>query len=192
MEERIVTIKNLNSPKIKTIIAIAAVIIIMTIALAISSSSIPGDYKKLRQNLRDLNYEVETYLDKDDALMCFTMMVNSLTYYEDEDLEDEVDKIYENLADTTNESDVEDIPKSVDCAVMAVDEYEENFIVVIYFDDSKYAKTFFEMCKPLLEFIKENGSDSYEFRNIKRDDFVFAQKDNIVYLGTKNAVKDSQ
>lgn len=193
MEEQNITVEKKNSPNLRIIIlAIAAVAIIAIICVLAFPSTIPSDYKELRKNLRDEGYEVNSTTDRDEALDAYAGFIYTLCYYEDKGLEDEVNRIREDIVDSVDEAVLKDIEKSVNCAVMAVDEDEENFIIALYFDDKKSAKEFCEIFKPLLVFIKENGSDSYTFEEIKREDFTFGQSGKIVYIATKDALKASK
>ena len=152
------------------------------------SSPIPKDYKKLRQNLRDADYEVESITDREDAMDYFAELLDNLLYYEDDGLYEEAERIVEEIIDL-NKDTSEELVKSVDCSVVAVDEDLENFIMVIYFDDSKSAKEFYKIFEVALEFVKDNGSDGNIFEEVKRDDFKFAQKGKVMYIGTKDALK---
>ena len=189
LKERNIEVGKNGLPTIKIIIAaVAAIVIVAIICIIAFSSPLPNDYKELRKNLRDAGFEVETETDKDEALDFYADFISNLLYYDDEDLEDEADTLVENIEDNSDATILKDIRKSVNCAVMAVDEDEENFIVALYFDESKSAKELYKTFKPVLKFIKENGSDSYVFEEIKREDFTFGQKGKIVYIATKDAL----
>ena len=189
MEEQNIIAEKQNHSNLKIIIIAIALILIAAIALVIVfSSPVPKDYKKLRQNLRDEDYEVESFTSREDALDTFAGALENMLWYDDEGLADEAYKMLENLYDL-DENHIEEISKGLDCAVAAVDEDEENFLLVMYFDDNKSAKEFYGIFESIFEFIEKNGSDSYMFDEIKREDFVFGQKGKILYFGTKNALK---
>lgn len=189
MEEQNIILEKQKSPNLKIIIAAVAIIIILAVVLfVVFSSPIPKDYKKLRQNLRDADYEVESITDREDAMDYFAELLDNLLYYEDDGLYEEAERIVEEIIDL-NKDTSEELVKSVDCSVVAVDEDLENFIMVIYFDDSKSAKEFYKIFEVALEFVKDNGSDGNIFEEVKRDDFKFAQKGKVMYIGTKDALK---
>ena len=189
MEEQNIILEKQKSPNLKTIIAAVAIIIILAVILfTVFSSPIPKDYKKLRQNLRDENYKVESITDREEALDWFGDLLDALLYYEDDGLYKEAARIVEEIIEL-NENTIDELVKSVDCSVIAVDEDYENFIMAIYFDDSKSAKEFYKIFEVVFEFVKDNGSDGDIFEEVKRDDFKFDQKGKVIYVGTKDALK---
>ena len=192
MEEQNIILEERKSPNFKIIIAAVAIIIILTIVLlVVFSSPIPKDYKKLRQNLRDENYEVKSITDREEALDWFGDLLDDLLCYEDDGLYEEAERIVEEIIEL-NENTIDELVKSVDCSVIAVDEDYENFIMAIYFDDSKSSKEFYKIFEVVFEFVKDNGSDGDIFEEVKRDDLTFGQKGKVMYIGTKDALQASK
>lgn len=192
MEEQNILVEKRKSPNFKIIIAAVATIIILAIVLSIIfASPIPKDYKKLRQNLRDEDYYVVSSTNRDEILEGLEkVMLEGIFYYEDEGLEDELYKLIDKSG--FNEHELIELSKSIDCFIWATDGYYENYMISLYFEDKSSAEEFYSLFKPLLDFVKENGSDSDMFENIKRSDFTFGQKGKVMYIGTKDALKASK
>ena len=149
------------------------------------------DYKKLRQNLRDDDYTVVSSTNREEILDALnSLILEDIFYYEDEGLEEELYSLIKKSA--LNEHEFNELSKSIDCLVFGYDEDIEDFIVALYFEDRISAKEFYSLFKPLLEFVKKNGSDGEMFENIKRNDFRFGQKGKLIYIATKDAVKSSK
>lgn len=188
MEEQNIILEKQKFPNFKIIIAAVAIIIILAVVLfVVFSSPIPKDYKKLRQNLRDEDYYVVSSTSRDEILEALGGMFDGIFYYEDEGLEDELYKLVDKSG--LNEHEMAELSKSIDCIVLGVDEYNENYIISLYFEDKSSAKEFYLLFQPLFDFVKENGSDGDMFENIKRSDFTFGQKGKVMYIGTKDALK---
>ena len=191
MEEQNIILEERKSPNYKIFIAAVAIVIILAIVLfVVFSSPIPKDYKKLRQNLRDEDYYVVSSTSRDEILEALGEMLDGMFYYEDEGLEDELYKLINKSG--LNEHEMTELSKGIDCVVLGVDEYNENYILSLYFEDKSSAKEFFLLFQPLFDFVKENGSDGDMFENIKRSDFTFGQNGKIIYIGTKDALKASK
>lgn len=189
MEEQNIIMEKLKKINPETVCAIIAIILVVIIIINLASPSpIPEDYRELRNNLRAQNYEVESETDGEYAIGMFIDLLTTVLYYEPEYIEDEMDKVMYQISESISENQARELINSAVCTVTAVNEYENNFLVVIYFDNTKIAKTFYNYLKPAFNFIKQYGSDWYGYDNIPLDEYTFGQDGKTVYLGTKDAL----
>ena len=193
MEEQNIILEKPRTFNFKIIIATIALIVVIAIVLIVLfSSPVPKDYKKLRQNLRDEDYEVESTTDRAAALEAFSAVIEGFLEYKDSGLQKESERLMKSISKTLSESNTKEILKSTEHGVFAYEEDGDDFMLVLYFDNSQSAKEIYKIIEPALEFIKENGSDAHVFEEVKRDDLVFGHKGKLLYFGTKNALKVSK
>ena len=149
--------------------------------LSISScGKVPNDYKKARSNLRDSEYTVTITEDTDVSLFAFFYF---LQIKSDDDVAKEIKKAYEET-----DSEFDQCDKRFETLLEAYDEDDENFLFILYFEDSKSAKEFYKNAKDIFEIVCENGLDD-SFIDAKISDYTHGRSGNAVYIGTKSALK---
>lgn len=155
--------------------------LLCTTVLSISScGKVPNDYKKARSNLRDSEYDVTITNDTDFSLSAFFyfLQINS-----DDDVAEEIEEAYDEI-----EKKIDEYDKRFETLLEAYDEDDENFLFILYFEDSKSARNFYKTSKYIFEVVCENGLDD-SFIDAKTSDYKHGYSGNAVYIGTKSALK---
>lgn len=168
----------------KVVLSIVSIVLLLAMTFGLTACSIMQDYKEVRSNLRDNDYEVETvdgediYYDAD-----YSALLDVFAYLLEYDVmiehEDEIDELHPELGK---------LEKYIDKVIAAKDEDYESLLFVVYFDDAEYANEYYELIEPFFQIAKNEGLDHSEF-DIAKDDLVYGKSGSVIYFGTNDALE---
>lgn len=174
----------------KTIVTIATIIVLVFSLLSLTAcSKVPDNYKDVRSNLRKNGYDVEVGSNYEEALEIAYIVLDSMIYALDNEYSIEEG---ENFL-SSFEEDYNDLIKDIDSCVVGMSEHGEgkDFLMVIYFEDAEALKTHYEIFVNVFDLLIDGTFDAEETL-VDNDDLEYGKSKNILYFGTKQAIKDAK
>ena len=155
----------------------------------VACARVPDNYKDARLNLRENDYDVLVGTESDESIDVASGVLFELIYSLEDEEEMEVGETYANFL---GEDELE-LEKDIEYAIAGLSENGEgkDFLLIIYFEDSKALATHYDDFVNVFEFLINNTFDS-EVCLIENDDLEYGKSKNILYFGTAQALKDSK
>lgn len=175
--------------KIVTILTSVLLLIICIFSLT-ACSKVPADYKDARTNLRNNGYYVSVGTNSYEATsIVYDVLDAAISYLESfEDLKKGVNLFY------SFEEDVNDLLKDIDSCVFGISESGsgKDCLLIIYFDDAKALSEHYDIFANIFDLIIGSSWDGYDELLINNSDLSYGKSKNILFIGTKQAFKDSK
>ena len=174
--------------KIVTILTSVLLLIICIFSLT-ACSKVPTDYKDARTNLRDNGYYVSVGTNSSEATyLVYDVLETTISCLDNyEDMKKGVNLLY------SFEEDVNDLLKDIDSCVFGISEsgYGKDCLLIIYFDDAKALSEHYDIFANIFDLII-GGSFDFGGLIIDNSDLSYGKSKNILFIGTKQAFKDSK
>ncbi|MBR6751544.1 MAG: hypothetical protein IKM01_04790 [Clostridia bacterium] len=174
----------------KNFITITATILVLTLALLSLTSCVkmPRDYKDARTNLKDNDYGVQGSSTPEESFILVTLVLEGMA----SSIKDQNSRLNALTLVDIIKSHSQEILADIKNVIVGLsnDGKGEDFVLLIYFKDKEAVERNNYYFTSLFMVLQKNEID-YDTIPIYSDALIYGDANDVLYLGTKQGLKDT-